>query len=191
MPPAPPEVLLWSGVEARWAGPSETRHHHRHLQQEHQLCSHKGTLTVWKHFSSSPDSRMVEFAFRFCCQPLDPAEVTSFNYGVWRLTWKLKKIILVSPPKENLFIFFGSKMFFMRFHTWKKCLNNSEEFCFAQTFSCGLTLGGEVHKKKFLRNFIFLSVSNMAKHLWELYFHTWKEFFFFSWKLFFKLIFFY
>lgn len=105
------------------------------------------TSTIYKHFSSSPDSRMVEFAFRFCCQPLDPAEVTSFNYGVWKLIWKLKKIILVSPPRENLFIFFVSKMFFflMRFHKWKKCLKNSQEFCFAQIFSCGLTLVGEEH----------------------------------------------
>lgn len=118
MPPAPPEVLLWSGVEARWAGPSETRHHHRHLQQEHQLCSHKGTSTVWKHFSSAPDSRMVEFAFRFCCQPLDPAEVTSFNYGVWKLTWKWKKLSCFHHLKKIFFFF--SKYFFPQFHTWIK-----------------------------------------------------------------------
>lgn len=42
LPPAPPEVLLRSCFEARRAGSSAPRHHDRHLQQEHQLCSHKG-----------------------------------------------------------------------------------------------------------------------------------------------------
>lgn len=53
---APLEVLLRGCVEARRAGPSAPRHHDRHLQQEHQLCSHKGlTLFLNCAFTSPSD----------------------------------------------------------------------------------------------------------------------------------------